>query len=412
MSCTITKAYVLANLNDATKLPNIYITSVDELRLRGQFTLFCTGDVTEVTMTVADRVHRHHFAGHEAFVVSPIDGTATALSRHRKLFYPRDFDAQTPHDLKEKSEILADLAAIYNVASTEVRLASYHQAHALATAKRKGVHAARALQAYAPTLLFPPNVALHDDQHSTTGSSTRSPSSPVIYMVFKFWLPCTTTSMLMNATNSFSNCSTQWTAWPTSRRISPGSASSMTSPAFIRVAHFTGEGRTTPPAREAESEQPEPNPHLATPLWPQFVALGAINSTTASGSSSLSDTSFFRPRGLRVAVLQATYTLAILALYFLTVHPDSIVDVFSHYPATNIYDSVPVSQRHRLLLHPLDPANVSTSALQLSQYRSIREIDLFHIEDPEADQCAHVYGLLKLAITDLSPDVVITTRTT
>jgi hypothetical protein len=94
------------------------------------------------------------------------------------------------------------------------------------------------------------------------------------------------------------------------------------------------------------------------------------------------------------------------------VHPDSIVDVFSHYPATNIYDSVPVSQRHRLLLHPLDPANVSTSALQLSQYRSIREIDLFHIEDPEADQCAHVYGLLKLAITDLSPDVVITTRTT
>jgi hypothetical protein len=147
MSCTITKAYVLANLNDATKLPNIYITSVDELRLRGQFTLFCTGDVTEVTMTVADRVHRHHFAGHEAFVVSPIDGTATALSRHRKLFYPRDFDAQTPHDLKEKSEILADLAAIYNVASTEVRLASYHQAHALATAKRKGVHAARALQA-------------------------------------------------------------------------------------------------------------------------------------------------------------------------------------------------------------------------------------------------------------------------
>ena len=157
-----------------------------------------------------------------------------------------------------------------------------------------------------------------------------------------------------------------------------------------------------PPAREAESEQPEPNPHLATPLWPQFVALGAINKTTASGPSSLSDTSFFRPRGLRVAVLQATSTLAILALYFLTVHPDSIVDVFRHYPATSIYDSVPVSQRHRPLLHPLDPANVSTSALQLSQYRSIREIDLFHIEDPEADQCAHVYGLLKLDITDLS----------
>ncbi len=127
MSCTITKSDVLANLNDATQLPNISITSVDELRLRGRVTLFGTGDATEVKMTVADRVHNHHFTGSEAFVVSPIDGTATALTRHRKLFYLRDFDAQTPEDLKEKSEILPDCSAIYKVASTEVRLASYHQ---------------------------------------------------------------------------------------------------------------------------------------------------------------------------------------------------------------------------------------------------------------------------------------------
>ena len=169
MSATLTKNYMLTNLDDPTKQPNISITAVEELRVRGHVTLFGTGDATEVTLTVAGKVHRHQFKGDQAYVVSPIDGAATALTRHRKLWYLSDFDAKTPQDLTEKSEIMADLSAIYNVATVEVRLASYNHALALAIGRRQGVHATRALQDRPPTFLFPPNVALHDHQHSSTG---------------------------------------------------------------------------------------------------------------------------------------------------------------------------------------------------------------------------------------------------
>jgi hypothetical protein len=97
------------------------------------------------------------------------------------------------------------------------------------------------------------------------------------------------------------------------------------------------------------------------------------------------------------------------------VHPDSIIDVFSSHPATNLYDSVPFSQRHRVILHELDTANASSPALQLglqSQYRGMKNIDVLHIEDPDADQRADIYGPIKLTVTDLNPDVIITSRST
>jgi hypothetical protein len=74
MSATLTKNYMLTNLDDPTKQPNISITAVEELRVRGHVTLFGTGDATEVTLTVAGKVHRHQFKGDQAYVVSPIDG--------------------------------------------------------------------------------------------------------------------------------------------------------------------------------------------------------------------------------------------------------------------------------------------------------------------------------------------------
>ena len=51
--------------------------------------------------------------------------------------------------------------------------------------------------------------------------------------------------------------------------------------------------------------------------------------------------------------------------------------------------TVPVSERHRLLLHPLDPASMDTSTLQLalrSQHRNISENANLRIDDPDADQ--------------------------
>jgi hypothetical protein len=58
-------------------------------------------------------------------------------------------------------------------------------------------------------------------------------------------------------------------------------------------------------------------PHLTTPHWHQFLALGTIHRFTASAASSLNNTGIFSPRGLQVTLLRAISTLAILALCIL-----------------------------------------------------------------------------------------------
>ena len=55
--------------------------------------------------------------------------------------------------------------------------------------------------------------------------------------------------------------------------------------------------------------------HMTTLHWHQLIALGAIHSFPASGASSLNNTGILSPRGLRVTLLRAISTLAILALY-------------------------------------------------------------------------------------------------
>jgi hypothetical protein len=87
---------------------------------------------------------------------------------------------------------------------------------------------------------------------------------------------------------------------------------------------------------------------LTTPLWHQFMALGAIHNFTASSATSLTNNGFSRLRGLRITVLRAISTLAILVLYFMTIHTVSNVGLFSPHMTTNLYVSVPVSEHHRL----------------------------------------------------------------
>ena len=76
-----------------------------------------------------------------------------------------------------------DLSAINKV--VEERLASYHYAQALASAKRRGVHATWALQDRPTTLLFQWTETPPADQHSAIGYLDPI-NSPMPYMVFKF----------------------------------------------------------------------------------------------------------------------------------------------------------------------------------------------------------------------------------
>ena len=114
-------------------------------------------------------------------------------------------------------------------------------------------------------------------------------------------------------------------------------------------------------------------------------------SPTISTTASNVGNGIYRPNGLRIVVLNATTTLALIALYFLTVYPDAVIDVFSEYSAPQIYDNVPITQRHRIILHQLAARNVSLAALQLSlqdHNRNVRGIDLLHVEDLASDNCA------------------------
>ena len=80
---------------------------------------------------------------------------------------------------------------------------------------------------------------------------------------------------------------------------------------------------------------------------------------TASSASSLTNNNFSRLRGLRITVVRAISTLAILVLCIITTQAVSIGGVFSHHTTTSLYVSTPVSHCHSPLLHPLDSTNVN-----------------------------------------------------
>jgi hypothetical protein len=137
---------------------------------------------------------------------------------------------------------------------------------------------------------------------------------------------------------------------------------------------------------------------LTTPLWRQFSALGAIHSFNASGASFLTSNGFSRLRDLRVTILRAISTLAILVLYSMTTHTVSNVGVFSPHTATNLYVYGSRLTKASTSTPSSRPNLVSTSALQpslRSQYRSIPENDFLQSAIPMStsvtymDHCDH-----------------------
>ena len=172
-------------------------------------------------------------------------------------------------------------------------------------------------------------------------TSTRSPTGAL--HVFKFWLPYIVTSMPTSATNSLGNFSSYERSGlnraerrETSTSFTDASASTQmtglsTSPAMMSP---TAQDHHRVVRRRVNSTN---RTQLTAPLWHQFSALGAIHSFNASGASFLTSSGLSRLRGLRVTILRAISTLAILVLYYMTTHTVSNVGVFSPHTATSLY---------------------------------------------------------------------------
>jgi hypothetical protein len=121
----------------------------------------------------------------------------------------------------------------------------------------------------------------------------------------------------------------------------------------------------------------------------------------------------FSPGGLNMVVIQTGTALALYALVCLTVFPDATVDVFSNATAAEIYDRVPLAQRHRLFLHRLNPRTLTLTTMQLALQdhdRSCRHVDLLHVEDLDPGYSHVDYQLIVQRLIEFNPDLLCTFR--
>jgi hypothetical protein len=87
------------------------------------------------------------------------------------------------------------------------------------------------------------------------------------------------------------------------------------------------------------------------------------HSTATRTPASIRKAGMFSPGGLSMVVIQTGTALSLFAIVCLTVFPDATVDVFSNATAAQIYNCVPVAQRHRLFLHRLNPRTLTLTTM-------------------------------------------------
>jgi hypothetical protein len=195
------------------------------------------------------------------------------------------------------------------------------------------------------------------------------------------------------------------------------SINSQVQPANQITLEFTG-NELTDTAGPAPFVEPFTEPYAETAdnsATDEFNATEVTveHSTATRTPASIQKAGMFSPGGLSMVVIQTGTALALFALVCLTVFPDATVDVFSNATAAQIYNCVPVAQRHRLFLHCLNPRTLTLTTMQLAlqdHNRSCRHVDLLHVEDLDPGYSHVDYQLIVQRLIGFNPDLLCTFR--
>ena len=402
LSVVITKRYIVQGTS------GIDIICVDDVKQAGGAVFIGTLKDMKVVQDVAGKDYHYHLPGNSSYLISPLGG-ATKLVRSGKLHYLPSFDAsQSPTE--EISALMDDVHAVYGIASKSARLQSYTAAVEIAHGRRQQLIAVNALRTPPPDLSLFPTEALLDPHRTDEGFV--DPMQGLFDSCYRLQVQAAICQDKDTEQRQQLLRTLEATAFEL-QDIAPSSTfigNVRVGSNFAAEPHvdFTGGDVTT-----------STGPAQFTSSIAGISEAGVIGSSSndPQGPSVTADNvkhGMFRPKGLRIVVMNATSTIALLALYFLTVYPDSVIDVFSQHSAPDIYNTVPVTHRHRLFLHSLNPRQVSLAAMQLTlqdHNRDVRDVDLLHVEDLDPDIRDSGYSVLQDYLKKINSDVVLSNRT-
>ena len=406
LSVVITKRYIVQGTS------GIDIICVDDVKQAGGAVFIGTLKDMKVVQDVAGKDYHYHLRGNSSYLISPLGG-ATKLVRSGKLHYLPSFDAsQSPAE--EISALMDDVHAVYGIASKSARLQSYTAAVEIAHGRRQQLIAVNALRTPPPDLSLFPTEALLDPHRTDEGFV--DPMQGLFDQCYRLQVQAAICQDKDSEQRQQLLRTLEATAFEL-QDIAPRSTligNVRVGSNFAAEPHvdFTGGDVTT-----------STGPAQFTSSIASISEAGVIGSSsndpqgpsvTADNVKHIAMHGMFRPKGLRIVVMNATSTIALLALYFLTVYPDSVIDVFSQHSAPDIYNTVPVTHRHRLFLHSLNPRQVSLAAMQLTlqdHNRDVRDVDLLHVEDLDPDIRDSGYSVLQDYLKKINSDVVLSNRT-
>ena len=403
---------------------NIDIMSTHELTHTGGSAHFGTQDALRITQTVDGTVHEYEYNNGGSYLISPLGG-GVEMTQQRRLYYLLGYDPTLYHTRQEQiNSLLEDVRSVYTLVAPEELSLSYTNALQQAIGRQQNEFAVSALNSYRPLPNFPPNLNLydpHDEQDSLTNpvSALRDSFARVAAHAAMFdgdehqeqrdlllQRIETATQELAEISPTLANIS--------NLRIGNDRHAQLANQVSIE---FNGT-EMTDTAGPAPFSDPfvEPLADTASRLTMDElnVAEGTVGHTTATRTpESIRKAGMFSPGGLKIAVIQTASSLALFALVCLTIFPDATVDVFSNATASELYTCVPVAQRHRLILHRIDPRALKLTTMQLALQdhdRSCRHIDFLHVEDLDPGYSHVVYQDLIHRLLDFNPDLLCTFR--
>ncbi|NBO66576.1 MAG: hypothetical protein EBU88_17315, partial [Acidobacteria bacterium] len=374
---------------------SINIMSIHELEAAGGSAHFGTNDELRITQTVAGTTHEYVYTNGEAILISPLGGGVQMVKKQRLhyllSFSPSLYDSRRA----EINSLLADVHEVYEYVGRDAIAKSYSAALEQAIGREQDGFAVSALNYSRSLPSFPPNLH-HFDAHDSSDSIV----NPVMHLKDSFARVQAHVAMFDGdehreqrdlllqqievATQELAEIS------PTLHSIANlriGINSSV-QPATQVTLELTGNDLVDT-AGPAPFVDPFTEPFAETTDTSandehNDTEETAESSTATRTPASIRKAGMFSPGGLSMVVIQTGTALALYALVCLTVFPDATVDVFSNATAAQIYNCVPVAQRHRLFLHCLNPRTLTLTTMQLALQdndRSCRHVDLLHVED-------------------------------
>jgi hypothetical protein len=418
LTCFVWKSYILKTNT------SINIMSIHELEAAGGSAHFGTNDELRIKQTVSGMQFEHVYNNGEAILISPLGGGVEMVKKQRLhyllSFSPALYDSRQA----EINSLLEDVHEVYKYVGRAAIAQSYSVALEQAIGRHQDAVAVSALSSHRFLPTFPPDLSLFD-AHDSPDSIT----NPVMQLRDSFARVQAHVARLdgdehqeqrdfliqqiENATQELAEIS------PTLHSIANlriGTNSNV-QPATRITLEFTGT-ELTDTAGPAPFVAPFTEPYAETDNisgTDEFHASEetAEYSTATRTPASIQKAGMFSPGGLSMVVIQTGTKLALFALVCLTVFPDATVDVFSNATAAEIYNCVPLAQRHRLFLHCLNPRTLTLTTMQLALQdhdRSCRHVDLLHVEDLDPGYSHVDYQLIVQRLIEFNPDLLCTFR--